>query len=45
MPNETIYLNTKEHDFVKSFPGENFSQRIRNLVQGQMDQRGLEVKE
>ena len=43
MPNETIYLNTKEHEFVKSLNGENFSQKIRKLVQAQMDQQGMEV--
>jgi len=45
MPNETIYLNTKEHDFVKSFKGDNFSQKVRKVIQVQMDQQGLEVEQ
>jgi len=45
MPNETIYLNTKEHEFVKSFPGENFSQQVRKVIQTLMDQRGMEVEQ
>ena len=45
MPNETIYLNTKEHEFVKSFEGDNFSQQVRKVIQTLMDQRGMEVEQ
>jgi len=44
MPNETIYLNTAEHEFVKTFAGDNFSQKVRKIIQSQMDQQGLEVR-
>jgi len=36
MPNETIYLNTKQYAFVQEQDGENFSQKLQKIVESQM---------
>ena len=43
--NESIYVNSKEHEFVMGQPGENFSQKLRYLIQVQMVRQGVKVVE
>ena len=39
--NESVYLNSVEHEFVKGKPGATFSQKLRYLIRLQMSQEGL----
>ena len=34
--NESVYLNSKEHQFVSKLSGDTFSQKLRGLIQEQM---------
>ena len=39
--NESVYLNSKEHEFVCSKVGKTFSQKLRFVIRLQMSQEGF----